>query len=92
MTYSLGFFFGPGLPRDLEPLSKALFAPALPPEAFFLGGSAAPGAGVALFSEASPLGEDAGALMVVGAAIGPETVDRVDFALELFRAVGFGRK
>lgn len=57
MTYSLGFFLGPGFPRALEALSpvcpNALFVPALALEPFFLGGSVAPGTGVALLSEAS---------------------------------------
>lgn len=92
MTYSLGFFFGPGLARDLGPPSKALLIPALATGAFFLGASEAPGTGVALLSEASALGEDAGAVAATGALVGVEAADGVDFALEFFRGVGLGRK
>lgn len=97
MTYSLGFFFGPGLPRPFEAASpvcpKALFVPALAPVPFVLDASVAPGAGVALLSEASPGGEEVGAAVAAtGTVVGVETVDGVDFALEFFRGVGFGRK
>ncbi len=96
MTYNLGFFFGPGLPRALEAESPvcpiALFVPALTPDPFFFGASVTLGPGVALLSEASAFGEDAGAVAAAGALAGVETVDGVDFALEFFRGVGFGRK
>lgn len=50
-----------------------------------------PGAGVVLFSDASALGEEAGTGAVAEAAMGVETVDGVDFTLEVFLGVGFGR-
>jgi hypothetical protein len=93
-TYTLAFFFGPGLDRDLGPPSNALLVPALATEAFFFGASVAPGAGVALLSETSPfpLGEEAGAVAATVALVGVETDDGVDLAFEFFRGVDFGRK
>jgi hypothetical protein len=92
LTYSLGFFLGPGLPRALGPLSSVLFVPALAPDPFFFRASPVSGTGVALLSEASPLGEVAGIATTVGTGVGVEIVDGVDFAFEFFRGVGFGRK
>ena len=93
MTYNLSFFFGPGFPRALLAASVVcpsdLLVPAFAPEVFFLGPSVASGTGVALFSEASSLGEDAGAAAAVWAV---EVLEGVDFGLEIFRGVGFGRK
>jgi hypothetical protein len=94
VTYSLGFFFGPGLDRDLGPPSNALLVPALAAGVFFFGASVAPGTGVALLSETSPfpLGEDAGAVAATAALVGVETDDGVDLAFEFFRGVEFGKK
>ncbi len=55
---------------------------------------------MALLSEASPIGEDAGGTAAVWVSVGVEMVDGVDFgvdfvvdfALEFFRGVGLGRK
>jgi hypothetical protein len=88
MTYSRGFFFGPGFPRALGAPSMAcpsdLFVPAFAPPPFFFGGSVAPGAGVALLSEASPLFEDAGAVTAAWPPVGVDADDGVDFTLEFF--------
>ena len=61
---------------------------------FFFDASVAPGTGVELLSEASPLGEDAGARAeaAAGALVGVETEEGVDFVFEFFRGVGFGMK
>jgi hypothetical protein len=93
-TYTRALFFGPVLGRDLGPPSNARLVPALGTEAFFFGTSVAPGAGVALFSEASPfpLGEEAGAAAATVALVGVETDDGVDLAFEFFLGVDFGRK
>lgn len=66
--------------------------PDLAPAPFFLGGSVIPGTGVALLSETSAIGEDAGAVAAFGALVGVETVDGVDLGLEFFRGGGLGRK
>lgn len=92
MTYTF-CFFGADL-RALDPPSKdpsALFVPAFAAVAFFLGTSVVLGAGVALLSEASPLGEDVIRGAVAEALMGVERLDGVDFVLEFFLVVGFGR-
>lgn len=60
---------------------------------FFLTGSVASGAGVALLSEASPLGEDGTMVAAAGPPDGVETADEdaVDFVFESFAAVESGR-
>jgi hypothetical protein len=96
MTYRLGFFFGPGLPRPFAAASSVcandLLVPALAPGPFFFGASVASGIGVALLSEASPAGEEVAAGAAAGAGVGVEAVDGVDFALEFFPGIGFGMK
>jgi hypothetical protein len=51
-----------------------------------------PGAGVALLSEASAVGEEGAAIGAGWVFVGVEADDGVDFALEFFRGVDFGAK
>lgn len=68
-------------------LSNPSLRPSSCTRTFLFGTSVASGTGVALLSETSAVGEETGAVTVagaMGAAVGVETLDGVDFALEFF--------